>query len=314
MKQDFDDFKERWREKIGEWAQEKWDDIVTAMQTLRDDIQRKWEDFKADFSAFIQEWHRKIGEWASEKWDTVVETFENLKKDIGTKWENIKKDAETFWGTFKTNLGDWAGKAGESILKGFDTLKKNLGDIWSNLKRDASEAFENIGKKAGELWQNAKDAVGNVVDKFSNIGSSKTNTSSYTASNSSIVSSLLSGYTDSDFARDREEYLKKTRKLQIRATGGFVEDGLFFANHNELIGGFANGRTAVANNAQITAGIEQATYNAMMRANSQSSNREEQLLEELISAVRQGSKISIDGREIVTAYDSRKARNGYSFA
>ena len=54
------------------------------------------------------------------------------------------------------------------------------------------------------------------------------------------------------------------------ATGGFVEDGLFFANHNELVGQFSNGRTAVANNEQITTGIEEAAYRGMMRALSES--------------------------------------------
>lgn len=43
------------------------------------------------------------------------------------------------------------------------------------------------------------------------------------------------------------------------ATGGFPEDGLFFANHNELVGKFSNGNTAVANNEQILTGIENAT-------------------------------------------------------
>lgn len=40
------------------------------------------------------------------------------------------------------------------------------------------------------------------------------------------------------------------------ATGGFPEDGLFYANRTELVGQFSNGRTAVANNAQIVSGIE----------------------------------------------------------
>lgn len=39
------------------------------------------------------------------------------------------------------------------------------------------------------------------------------------------------------------------------ATGGFPEDGLFFANHSELVGQFSNGKTAVANNEQIISGI-----------------------------------------------------------
>lgn len=50
------------------------------------------------------------------------------------------------------------------------------------------------------------------------------------------------------------------------ATGGFPEDGLFFANSSELVGSFSNGRTAVANNAQIEAGIEEAAYRGFLRA------------------------------------------------
>jgi len=50
------------------------------------------------------------------------------------------------------------------------------------------------------------------------------------------------------------------------ATGGFPEDGLFFANHTELIGQFSNGKTAVANNEQIVEGIKEGVYEAMILA------------------------------------------------
>ena len=50
------------------------------------------------------------------------------------------------------------------------------------------------------------------------------------------------------------------------ASGGFPEDGLFYANHGELVGKFSNGRTAVANNGMITDGIRQAAYEGMMQA------------------------------------------------
>ena len=52
------------------------------------------------------------------------------------------------------------------------------------------------------------------------------------------------------------------------ATGGFPEDGLFMANHGELVGQFSNGKTAVANNAQIVEGIEAGVYRAVTAANS----------------------------------------------
>lgn len=48
--------------------------------------------------------------------------------------------------------------------------------------------------------------------------------------------------------------------------GGFPEDGLFYANHNELVGQFENGRTAVANNEQIIKGIQNGVFQGMMSA------------------------------------------------
>ena len=48
-------------------------------------------------------------------------------------------------------------------------------------------------------------------------------------------------------------------------TGGFPEDGLFMANHSELVGQFSNGRTAVANNGQIVEGIEGGVERAVAR-------------------------------------------------
>lgn len=51
--------------------------------------------------------------------------------------------------------------------------------------------------------------------------------------------------------------------------GGFPdgEDGLFYANHNEMVGKFSNGRTAVANNDQIVAGIRSGVYDASQEQN-----------------------------------------------
>ena len=78
------------------------------------------------------------------------------------------------------------------------------------------------------------------------------------------------------------------------ATGGFPEDGLFFANHSELVGQFSNGQTAVANNTQIIAGIESGVERAMSRA---------------LSGMGGGSQVltvELDGREI---YRSVVAQN-----
>ena len=81
------------------------------------------------------------------------------------------------------------------------------------------------------------------------------------------------------------------------ATGGFPqEDGFFYANHNELVGQFTNGQTAVANNAQIVEGIKQGVLEAMQQANS-------------------GGKdiiIQIDGKEVAKAVNRQNANSGYA--
>jgi len=46
------------------------------------------------------------------------------------------------------------------------------------------------------------------------------------------------------------------QQLPMFSGGGFPEDGLFAANHGELLGKFSNGKTAVANNVQIIEGIK----------------------------------------------------------
>ena len=96
------------------------------------------------------------------------------------------------------------------------------------------------------------------------------------------------------------------------SVGGFPEDGLFMANHNELVGQFSDGRTAVANNTDIQKGIEEAAYRGFARANAENT-RQISLLEELIDAVREGKEIVVDGRSLTDAVDRRRSRNGYAF-
>lgn len=80
------------------------------------------------------------------------------------------------------------------------------------------------------------------------------------------------------------------------ASGGFPkEDGFFYANHNELVGQFSNGKTAVANNQEITEGIKQGVLEAMREANNNGND--------II--------IEIDGKEVAKAVNRENAKRGY---
>lgn len=72
------------------------------------------------------------------------------------------------------------------------------------------------------------------------------------------------------------------------ASGGFPEDGFFFANHNEMVGQFSNGRTAVANNEEITEGIRRAVVEGMSAVLSGNSGT-------------QNVNVYLDGKQITNA-------------
>lgn len=91
------------------------------------------------------------------------------------------------------------------------------------------------------------------------------------------------------------EWEKWRPKGPFYATGGFPEDGLFFANHNEMVGKFTNGKTAVANNAQIVSGIASGVRDANSAQN--------ELLREQNALLRQLIGVTSEKIAGVTTHD-----------
>lgn len=97
------------------------------------------------------------------------------------------------------------------------------------------------------------------------------------------------------------------RQIQRFAQGGFPEDGFFYANHNELVGQFSNGKTAVANNEQIIEGIAGGVASANEEQNTllREQNR---LLREQNRLIQEGR--SIDVSTIASAFNRKNQRDG----
>ena len=74
----------------------------------------------------------------------------------------------------------------------------------------------------------------------------------------------------------------KLGNLPMFANGGFPEDGLFLANHEEMVGKFSNGKTAVANNGQIVEGIAAGVRDANSEQN-QLLREQNQLLRQILA-------------------------------
>lgn len=118
------------------------------------------------------------------------------------------------------------------IMYILETIVKLISSVIQGLADIATFNWSNFGKNQKEIWSNwaSNDWAKSSWSGFKN-----------------SFSGLFKGY----------------------ATGGFPEDGFFFANSGEMVGQFSNGRTAVANNDQIVTGITQGVYNAMMAYNAQ---------------------------------------------
>lgn len=145
----------------------------------------------------------------------------------------------------------------------------------------------------------------NIYDPLSNMIASIR----YTVSR---YGSLYKGWT----ARGYKGYASGIGKIGFAdlipayVNGGFPEDGLFYANHNELVGQFSNGDTAVANNDQIVAGIKAGVKEAVA-----------EVLAPYLRDIRDNTRETadkdfttrIDTRTLVSEYNSRSKRNGFSF-
>ncbi len=90
-------------------------------------------------------------------------------------------------------------------------------------------------------------------------------------------------------------------RIEGFSSGGFPEDGLFMANHGELVGKFSNGRTAVANNEQIIEGIKRG----VKEANEESGGGGGNWIIQIVDADG-----SVKAETIITAAERRNRRDG----
>lgn len=99
------------------------------------------------------------------------------------------------------------------------------------------------------------------------------------------------------------------------ATGGFPEDGFFYANHNELVGRFSNGKTMVANNNQIISGIADGVAYAISGSVSPYLQRIVEINNEIAS---KDIEVSSDGifrnvRNSAYSFSRRTGKDAFSF-
>ena len=199
-------------------------------------------------------------------WDFAKGFFNNVKYDEVVKFfketiENLRINPEIL-GAFAFNGFLWSDKLSEAIN---GALLPSLTVILVK----ATEIFKSFVNTIRPLLQPIADLIIGIMQG---------------------VSSAVGAATSLGASEGLISTIQGLLKKKSYATGGFPEDGLFFANSGEMVGSFANGRTAVANNDQIVAGISEGVRSAVMSALNSSG---------IVEAVMSGKSINIDGKEIM---------------
>lgn len=258
-----------WNESVAPWfTVEKWLELGENIKTA---LLTKWSEIKEwwNTSALVLWWTEDVMPWfTAEKWS---ELWENVKESFATKWGEIK----SWWST--TAIAKWW----KEDVQPWFTKKK-----WVDAMIGVKEAFENT-------WNNAISAIKQIWNTFATWLNEKL---TWTIEPVVVLGKTIFPGTTINLGR-----------IPTFQTGGFPEDGLFMANHNELVGQFSNGRTAVANNEQIIEGIKRGVAEA---------NSEEILLlrqqnELLMQLLEKDMSVNIGDREIARANQRGQRSLGY---
>lgn len=212
-----------WNEHVSPYFEET--DWTDLFSVIKSALQAAW--------GLVVEWWEAsaLGKWWAEN---VAPYFEDTDwKDLFSVIESTLRAA---WGLL---VQWWESSA---LYKWYE---KNVKPWFTNDKWN----FEGIKKGLGMAFDAAVKAVKQIWNTFANWLNSKLK---LTIPPIKVLGFTLFGGATLDLG-----------KIPTFQTGGFPEDGLFMANHNELLGKFSNGKTAVANNEQIISGIEGGVERAM---------------------------------------------------
>lgn len=233
----------------------------------------------------IHEWISNIeAVLAPEVWANI---FNNIIRGFQYKWLEFR----TFW---NSSLNAWWNA---NVTPWFAVAKWTA--LGNNMKNGLYYGFKGIVQMIGSVMNGMIDVFNAGLSRIKN-----------------AMNSLISDYNsvagELGVSKLPHVNVATISKVNIPKyeVGGFPEDGLFFANHNEMVGQFSNGKTAVANNEQIVAGIREGVKAAVAEtlapylSDIADSNRE---------IAEKDTSFTVDGRELVKAITEREARNGFSF-
>ncbi len=259
-----DDIANWWTTSVAPWfTKEKWGELGDNIKTS---LSEKWNSFSDWWgnTAIVSWWNNNVAPWFEK--ETWVDAVDGMKLGIQEKWDSIvgwwNSLAIVSW--WSNDVRPWFTKEkwenlADGIKKGIQGKWDDVVDWWDSkpaLQR-ISVAIEDFKTKIQNAWNSFKQWWNDLGLEFPHIDTPH-------------------------FKIDGEFSLAppKVPKVSIDwyANGGFPNKGqLFVANEvgPEMVGTM-DGRTAVANQQEITAGIANAVYpavyNAVVAAMSEANN------------------------------------------
>lgn len=238
-----------------------------------------------------------VSKWFSEKVTTpVVALFNTLRTKVYNFFVNLWAKITAIW----NKVANWFNDNVTEPVVGFFSdvytdVKGYFSDLWDDIKEvwdDVSDWFTlNVIDPVKTAWETATSAIGGFFDslwasiKTGVVGAMNAVIGGIEKGINFIVggiNKIIKGFNkivswaakvaEVDWGGVDEVPKVSLTRISTYATGGFPDTGqLFIAREAgpELVGTMS-GKTTVANNDQIIAGIEQAAYRGFMRALSES--------------------------------------------
>lgn len=272
VKDHWEKIKSWWGDNVAPWfTKEKWEELGA---NAKEGIKSKWNEFTEWWqnTGIYNWWNNSVTPWfTKEKWQNLGA---NAKEGIQTKWNEFTE----WWqntGIYKwwnEHVAPWFTKAkwqefGSNIKEGIKSKWNEFTEWWNNTSfakwwsgvkekfSKSSWSFGGIKEGLSSAWDSAVEAIKGTWNTFVAWLNKKLTLNIDTST--TIGKAVKTALGTSTITLG---------KIPTFRAGGFPdgENGLFYANSNELVGKFSNGKTAVANNDQITDGIRQAVVEGMM--------------------------------------------------
>ena len=266
----------KWWEETDPKIQAAFDSVVQWFKDLPGRIVEAVKELPGKIKEKIEEWKKVFDDNVPQMIQDVVDEFGKLKEKIKEKAHDVvqglKDGIKEKWDELITKITEWKNEFVQGFKDAFgihspSTVMKELGEnliggFWDGIKEKWAEF---------KLW--IEEALGNFKEWWSN----------FSFGNLKLkIPRIVTGSRPAESAVARFFGINNIPTIRVEwdefAKGGFPEDGLFLANHGEMVGKFSNGKTAVANNEQIIEGIKRGVYAATTEAaisgNSNSGNNE----------------------------------------